>query len=221
MPKVETAPGGLMSEQIKRPESDYTPANDAMELVRLGIDAAKEDRYRDGLDYLGEAYALLSKRLEVKSTEAITAVQTGATIRDVIPASALSYYGLCLAMHSRAFTEASTFCEIAIRNERFVGEHYLNLARVWHHARNRKKMADAIERGIAASPRYLALQQFAERVGFRKDPVLGFLPRESALNKALGKLRHKLRSGSADGPAENRGQKRKVTQTRLRKRSKV
>jgi len=211
-----------MSELIKRPESSHTATNDAMELVRLGIDAAKADRYRDGLDYLGEAYALLSKRLEVKSTEAITAVQTSATIRDVIPASALSYYGLCLAMHSRNFTEASTFCEIAIRNERFVGEHYLNLARVWHHARNRKKMADAIERGIGASPRYLALQQFAEQVGFRKEPVLGFLPRESALNRALGKLRHKLQGseGAGDGSG-GRGQKRKVTQTRLRKSSKV
>jgi hypothetical protein len=210
-----------MSELIKRPESTHTAANDAMELVRLGIDAAKADRYRDGLDYLGEAYALLSKRLEVKSTEAVTAAQTSATIRDVIPASALSYYGLCLAMHTRNFTEASTFCEIAIRNERFVGEHYLNLARIWHHARNRKKMADAIERGIAASPRYLPLQQFAEAVGFRKEPVLGFLPRESAINRALGKLRHKLRSGGADRPAESPGPKRKVTRTRLRKSSKV
>jgi len=210
-----------MSEQIKRPESIHTPTNDAMELVRLGIDAAKADRYRDGLDYLAEAYALLSKRLEVKSTEAITAAQTSATIRDVIPASALSYYGLCLAMHSRAFTEASTFCEIAIRNEKFVGEHYLNLARVWHHARNRKKMADAIERGLKASPRYLALQQFADQVGFRKEPVLGFLPRDSALNRALGKLRHKLKGGSEAGAADGRGQKRKVTQTRLRKSSKV
>ncbi len=59
-----------MSELIKRPETNHTAANDAMELVRLGIDAAKADRYRDGLDYLSEAYALLSKRLEVKSTEA-------------------------------------------------------------------------------------------------------------------------------------------------------
>jgi hypothetical protein len=211
-----------MSELIKRPESDYTAANDAMELVRLGIDAAKDDRYRDGLDYLGEAYALLSKRLEVKSTEGVTSAQTSATIRDVIPASALSYYGLCLAMHSRSFTEASTFCEIAIRNEKFVGEHYLNLARVWHHARNRKKMAEAIERGLVVSPRYLPLRQFADSVGFRKEPVLGFLPRESALNRALGKLRHRLQgSGAAgDGPG-GRGRKKKVTQTRVRKSSKA
>ena len=210
-----------MSELIKRPESSHTAANDAMELVRLGIDAAKADRYRDGLDYLGEAYALLSKRLEVKSTEAFSAAPTAATIRDVIPASALSYYGLCLAMYSRNFTEASTFCEIAIKNERFVGEHYLNLARVWHHAKNRKKMAEAIDRGMKASPRYLPLQQFGEQVGFRKDPVFGFLPRESAVNRALGKLRHKLKGASGQGDGSGgRGPKRKVTQTRLRKGSK-
>jgi len=205
-----------MSELIQRPEGSHTATNDAMELVRLGIDAAKADRYRDGLDYLAEAYALLSRRLDVKTTEAYSAAQTGATIRDVIPANALSYYGLCLAMHSHNFTEASTFCEIAIRNERFVGEHYLNLARVWQQARDRKKMSEAIERGMKASPRYAPLQQFAEKAGFRREPVVGFLARESLFNKALGMIRHKLLGGSSAG----RGPKRKVTQTRLRKGSK-
>jgi hypothetical protein len=206
-----------MSELINRPESSHTATNDAMELVRLGIDAAKADRYRDGLDYLAEAYALLSRRIDVKSTEAYAGSPTSATIRDVIPASALSYYGLCLAMHSRNFTEASTFCEIAIKNERFVGEHYLNLARVWHHGRNRKKMAEAIDRGMKASPSYLPLQQFGEKVGFRKEPVLGFLPRESLFNKALGMLRHKLKGESSAGSGGGRKKKRRITQSRLGK----
>jgi len=214
-----------MSEQIKRPETTYSAANDAMDLVRLGIEAAKAERYRDGLDYLAEAYVLLTRRVEVWSTEAHSAEQTYATIKDVVPAVALSYYGLCLAMHSKNFTEASTFCELAIRNERFVGEHYLNLARVWWHAHNRRKMAEAINRGMKASPSYAPLQRFAEEVGFRRDPVLGFLPRESLFNKALGKLRHRIQGKSPGGgataaPARPAAAKRKVTKSRIRKDSK-
>ena len=214
-----------MSEQIKRPETTYTATNDAMDLVRLGVEAAKAERYRDGLDYLAEAYVLLTKRVEVKSTEALSAAPSSATIKDVVPAIALSYYGLCLAMHSKNFTEASTFCELAIRNERFVGEHYLNLARVWWHAHNRRKMAEAIDRGLKVSPGWAPLLRFADEVGFRKDPVFGFLPRESVLNKALGKLRHRLQgsssgAGAAGVPARTAATKRKVTRSRIRKGSK-
>jgi hypothetical protein len=217
--------GGAMSDQIKRPETTYTATNDAMELVRLGIEAAKAERYRDGLDYLAEAYVLLTRRVEVKSTEALSGAQTSATIKDVVPASALSYYGLCLAMHNKNFTEASTFCELAIRNERFVGEHYLNLARVWRFAHNRRKMAEAIDRGMKVSPNWAPLQRFADEVGFRKDPVFGFLPRESVLNKALGKLRHRMqgtssKEGDAGAPVRPAATKRKVTRSRIRKGSK-
>jgi len=158
-----------------------------MVLVKIGIQAAKEERYGDGLVLLAEAYARLTKRTEVKSVDALASTGTAA-LKDVVPGNALSYYGLCLALHRGNYAEGAKFVHIAIYNEPVVGEHYLVLARLWKHARNRRKMVEAIEKGFQASPRYLPLRKMAGEVGLRRSTALPFLARDNALNKALGKL---------------------------------
>ena len=164
--------------------------DDPLEFVDLGIVAAKSGKYERGLIFLTEAYNRLTQRVEQK--EAIgedTAVSRGA-----VPADALSYYGLCLALHKGHFKEAARFCELAIAADRVEGGHYLNLSRVWQHGGNRKKAVEALERGLAVSPRSTALQKFRDKIGLRSQPVLPFLTRDDPLNKALGKLRHKLKA---------------------------
>jgi hypothetical protein len=165
--------------------------NDPTDFVRLGVDAAREGEYERGLIFLTEAYNRLTHRVELRGDNALG--DGNATSREMVPAMALSYYGLCLALHKGHYKEAARFCELAISADRVVGEHYLNLARIWNRAGNRKKTVDAIERGLAASPRHPALQRLHEQVGLRSQPVLPFLTRDDPLNKALGKLRHKLK----------------------------
>jgi len=180
-----------VTDETLRADQIIEKIEDPMVLVKLGIQAAREERWTDGVTILAAAYERLTKRAEVKSSDAIAASGTAA-LKDVVPANALSYYGLCLA-HSQANPqEGAKFIHIAIHNEPMVGEHYLVLAKLWRHARNRRKLVDAIQKGFEASPRYLPLRRLAQEVGLRKDPVLPFLSRENRLNEALGRLRSKM-----------------------------
>ena len=180
-----------MTEESPRADQIIESVEDPMVLVKMGIAAAKEERWTDGATILAAAYERLTKRTELKGEYAIAA--TGlATPKDVVPGSALSYYGLCLAHSQGNYQEGARFVHIAIHNEPMVGEHYLVLAKLWKHVRNRRKMVDAIQKGFEASPRYLPLRRFAQEVGLRKDPVLPFLSRNNTLNQALGRLRTKM-----------------------------
>ncbi|HQR68468.1 MAG TPA: hypothetical protein PLB02_13850, partial [Thermoanaerobaculia bacterium] len=180
-----------MTDETQRADQIIETVQDPMILVKLGIQAAKEERWSDGASILAAAYERLTKRTEIKSMEAIAPGST-ASLKDVVPGNALSYYGLCLAHSQGNYQEGAKFIHIAIHNEPMVGEHYLVLAKLWRHVRNRRKMVDAIQRGFEASPRYLPLRKLAQEVGLRKDPVLPFLSRDNTLNQALGRLRSKM-----------------------------
>ena len=175
-------------EEKETPEQLIASTQDPMILVRHGIRAAKEERWGDGVTILAAAYEQLTKRTELKGGNAVAMAGT-ATLKDLVPASALSYYGLCLAHSYGNYEEAAKFIQIAIHNEPMVGEHYLVLAKLWKHARNRRKLEEAITRGLEASPRYLPLRRLALEVGTRKQPVIGFLSRDNTLNQALGRVR--------------------------------
>ena len=178
-------------EETLNPEQLIAATQDPMVLVKHGLKAAKEERWGDGVTILAAAYEQLTKRTELKGENAVATTGT-ATLKDVVPANALSYYGLCLAHSQGNYQEAAKFIHIAIHNEPMVGEHYLVLAKLWKHARNRRKLVDAIQRGLEASPRYLPLRRLALEVGLRKDPVIAFLSRDNTLNQALGRLRTNL-----------------------------
>lgn len=180
-----------MTDEPLRPDQLIASIQDPIILVKHGIKAAKEERWGDGVTILAAAYEQLTKRTELKGENAIAPTGT-ATLKDVVPANALSYYGLCLARALGNYQEGAKFVHIAIHNEPMVGEHYLILARLWLHARNRRKLVDAIQKGLEASPRYLPLRRLALEVGLRKEPVLPFLSRDNTLNQALGRFRSKM-----------------------------
>lgn len=173
------------------PEQLIASVQDPMVLVEQGIKAAKEERWGDGASLLAAAYERLTKRAELKSADASAPTGTAA-LKDVVPAQALAYYGLCLGHSLGNYQEGARFIQIAIHNEPMVGQHYLILAKLWRHARNRRKLVDAIERGLEASPRYFPLRRLAQEVGLRHPPIVPFLSRDNALNKALGRIRWSL-----------------------------
>src|SRR4051794_5318372 len=68
-------------------------------------------------------------------------------IKNPKDASALSYFGLCLAMVHRKYKEAVELCKRAIDLEFYNGDHYANLARVYIAGNNRKKAFDILAAG--------------------------------------------------------------------------
>lgn len=164
--------------------------DDPMDLVRLGIAAAREQNFERGLVFLAEAYRRLSARPDTQ-----------------IPASALSYYGLCLALNKGRVREAAEFCQLAIQREFYGSEHYLNLARVWASGRSRRKAIEALDRGLAVDPNNSALRTYRVELGVRRTPVLPFLHRDNPLNVTLGRMRHTMAKPKAT--PESRGKKKK------------
>ena len=163
---------------------------DPMELTRLGVDAAKEERYERGLIFLTEAYRIFSGERDVKSEairEALGDEEPEARRR--APGIMFSFYGLCLARTAptRA-AEAASFCALAIQKEPSRVEHHVNLVYIWQAGHQRLKMIQALERGMAALPKSVVLQSLEEEIGKRRIKLVPFLPRESKLNTTLGKM---------------------------------
>jgi tetratricopeptide (TPR) repeat protein len=145
-------------------------------LVEMGIQATAQGSYERGLIFLSEAYRRLSKERDAKH-----------------PAALLSHYGLCLALHRGRIREAVEFCQLAIEREFYNGDNYFNLARVFEAGRSRRKMIDAIERGLSVDARHVGLLKMKVLIGIRRPPVVPFLHRDHPLNVSLGRLRHQMK----------------------------
>jgi len=166
---------------------------DPMELTRIGVDAAKEERFERGLILLTEAYRIFSVERDVKSEAVRESLgEEEPEARRRAPGIMFSYYGLCLACTAptRA-TEAASFCELAIQKEPSRVEHYVNLVGIWQAGHQRLKMIQALERGMAALPKSVILKALGEGIGMRKSPALPFLPRDNKVNTVIGKLLRK------------------------------
>jgi tetratricopeptide (TPR) repeat protein len=156
--------------------------SDPLQLVQLGIEASRAQRFEQGLVLLGEAYLLLSRDKESK-----------------IPPAALSYYGLCLAMQRGKAKEAAEYCELALEREFFNVDHYVNLGQVWIRAGHRRKAVDALERGLAVDPSSARLRTLRQSIGIRRPAVIRFLHRDHPVNVALGKVRRRIETKPPKG----------------------
>lgn len=176
---------------------------DPMELTKLGVAAAKEERWKTALVLLAEAYTIFSAdpvfkegtlRIERDAEEPVARAQARGRM--------FSYYGLALAMSSNArAAEGARFCEIAIRTEPYQAEHYAILARIWQAGHNRLKTVQAVDRGLKEVPNSQVLLELRGEIGWRDRNAIGFLPREHPLNVALGRMLRKKRRRSGVRPA--------------------
>jgi tetratricopeptide (TPR) repeat protein len=98
--------------------------------------------------------------------------------------SALAY---CIAREKRAFKEAITLCNEAIRKDPKSNRHFLLLGRIYLLADRRKEAFRAFNLGLRHGPSVDIVNEL-KRLGMRKAPVLSFLRREHPINKYLGKL---------------------------------
>src|SRR5262249_14227675 len=101
-----------------------------------------------------------------------------------LPVAAMSYYGLCLALVSDRLAEARDICEAAVEAAPDRADLYLNLGRVCQRQGDRAHAFRTYIRGLRLDPRHPALVEAVRRLGFRRRPVIGFLPRHHPVNRA-------------------------------------
>lgn len=102
----------------------------------------------------------------------------------------LSYFGLSLALTSGSgIPEAVRACESALKNDKYDGELYLNLGRVYLLSGRRGKAIQTFQRGLEEEPDHAELRRALREADRRARPVLSLLPRSHPLNVYLGKRR--------------------------------
>lgn len=142
-----------------------------------------EGAYRKGLEALGRGDVLDA----LAYFEATLELAGGGSGR--LPVAAMSYFGLCLAMASDRLDEARDICEAAAEAAPTNPEMHLNLSRVCVRQGDRAHAFRILVRGLRVDPRHPGVIEAMRRLGFRRRPVVSFLPRQHPLNRLLGSLR--------------------------------
>jgi Flp pilus assembly protein TadD len=138
-------------------------------LFDQGIEALESDR-------ACEAVALLREANELEPDHA--------QLRSVL--------GLAIARGENNFAEARRFCESAAKQEFFNPDLYLNLAKIYLCFGRRSEALRYLRRGQMIDPGHSDIRGMIKSLGKRRLPIVPFLPRRHALNRALGTARNRV-----------------------------
>lgn len=96
-----------------------------------------------------------------------------------------SYLGFCIAKERGQVKKGTELCLASLECEPQNPVHYLNLARVYQVAGDKRQAIGVLRKGMGmgGSEEILAL---LDKLGTRKPPPLSFLSRDHILNKWLG-----------------------------------
>jgi tetratricopeptide (TPR) repeat protein len=100
-----------------------------------------------------------------------------------------SYHGLCVGLTERRFDQALELCRAAAKEEFFNPALYHNLARVHLSFGFKAEAIRYLRRGLMIDPGHAPMTHDLERLGTRRRPFLGFLPRRHPMNRLLGRCR--------------------------------
>lgn len=100
----------------------------------------------------------------------------------------MSYYGMCKAVRGGEIGLGLELCTRAIKKEFFKPEHYINLARVYIAAGNKKGAMKVLLKGLKHDHASAEINKMLIDLGFRHKPVIPALDRANPLNKFLGIL---------------------------------
>ena len=140
----------------------------------------------------GEFLQALTRFLEVYGTE------NAPPLNHPRAAAGLSHFGLCLALVQKKYRPAIELCRRALDLEFYNGDHYVNLARVYLAAGQRRKAVDIIESGLKLLPDHQDLQRVRRSLGVRERPPVPFLNRSHPINVSLGQARHAKKVSESD-----------------------
>jgi tetratricopeptide (TPR) repeat protein len=118
--------------------------------------------------------------------------------RSIDPYSArcLSYLGAALAIAEKRIREGEKLCRIAIEREFYQTDFYWNLGRVYLAGGYKDQAVRAFRKGLEMDGSHSGMRDALSRLGWRRRPLLAFLPRSHALNRGLGLIRAWFFSGT-------------------------
>ena len=166
-------------------EETTTTNTKLQEAAQRGIDLCRSGNWKAGMEILGKI-----AESDRQGTE--------------LSGLFYSYLGYGIAAYERRGKEGLALCQHAIKVQFYEPENYVLLARVYLLRRRRGKAIDALQRALKLNARHPEALKLAKEVGYRRRPVLPFLPRSNPLNKALGRMRHSLSQGRQQGPKDSR-----------------
>lgn len=79
-------------------------------------------------------------------------------------------------------------CREVVANEMYDADVYFNLAKSEWHFKNRKRTIESLLKGLEIDAAHPGIKGLCKTMSMRKRAVIGFLPRNNILNKAIGKL---------------------------------
>lgn len=150
---------------------------------KQSLDDGTRGLFERGIAALGDGRA---EEAEALLREANTVAPGHAQIRSLL--------GLAVARANGNFAEARRLCEDAAKQEFFNPEVYLNLAKVYLCFGRRSEALRYLRRGQMIAPGHAETQGLIASLGRRRLPIIPFLPRRHAVNRALGTARSKLMS---------------------------
>jgi tetratricopeptide (TPR) repeat protein len=104
-------------------------------------------------------------------------------------------------------------CTRAIKKEYFKSEYYLNLGKVYLHAKNKKGALTVFTKALRFDPDNDEIHEMLIVLGLRKRQVIPFFKRSNILNRILGVffrrtlpgMMRKKPPGKATGESDNQG----------------
>ena len=115
----------------------------------------------------------------------------------------LSYCGCIEAILNKNYTHGIEVCSKAIKliklkmpygHEFYYPVLYLNLGRTYLASGNKKYAVEAFQKGLIFDDNNKDLLQEVKKLGLRRKPIVGFLPRCHPINKYIGIMLHRLKS---------------------------
>lgn len=134
------------------------------DLIEKGMGLARDGRYRESLRVFDEDLCFTQHP------------------------TAMSYYALSLANEEGNYDKAISLCLMAAEKEFYNPEIYLNLGRIFLLNGQKSVAVRAFRKGLKFDNSSMPLLMELKGLGLRRKPVIGFLPRQSAVNRFLGML---------------------------------
>ncbi|MCW5828935.1 MAG: hypothetical protein KIT79_06430 [Deltaproteobacteria bacterium] len=99
-----------------------------------------------------------------------------------------SYLGLALTLSGADTDRGIHLCEAAAEKSFHRPECMANLVKATLHVKDRSRASDALLQGLAMHGDHKELNLLAQKMGLRRRPLFGFLPRSNFINRLTGRF---------------------------------